>query len=345
MANDGRSVMVQGRIVWTSGDLFKGQVKNQFGTQTPQLNKQGETQMQYGFGLAVPKSILTPENLAPKKAGEFWVAMHEEAYTLFPSRQIPPGFAMKFKDGDGIDQNGVPFAQREGYAGHIILACTTSLPIKYFKFDPATGQNFQINEGIKCGDYVNVQLSIKAHPAIGQGKAGLYLNPNAVQFLGYGKEIINAPSGDQIFGAAPPPMPTGASATPIASTGFLVPPTQGVQQSGLDGLPAFQPFPQQQSSFPQQPQVAPVQPHFGVLPPAQQVQFQQPAVAPQGFPTHPMTPPQVPQQGYPQQQVQTPQFANPSVPTGAPGFVPQGQNNVAGQAPMPPGMPQFNPQR
>lgn len=334
-ASEGRSVMVQGRIVWVSGDLFKGQVKTQFGTQIPQLNKQGETQMQYGFGLAVPKSIFTPENMGPGKPGEIWTALHEEAFTLFPSRQIPPGFAMKYKDGDGVDQNGAPFAQREGYAGHIILACTTSLPIKFFKYDEATKQNFQINEGIKCGDYVNVQLSIKAHPAIGAGKAGLYLNPNAVQFLGYGKEIINAPSGDQIFGQAPPPMPMGASATPIASAGFLVPPNQGVQQApAVNQMPAFA---QSQMAAPQ---AAPVQPHFGVLPPAQQAQFQQPAAAPQGFPSQPMTPPQMPQQGY-QQPMQQPNPMQGSFQA-PPSQFQQPQQQQPQGAPMPPGMPTFN---
>lgn len=212
----GRTVMVQGRIVWASGDLFKGRVKTIFGTQTPRVNQAGETMMEYGFGLAVPKASL----------GEIWGAIHEEAFTLFPNRQIPPGFAMKYKDGDGIDDKGVPFSQREGYAEHLVFACTTSLPIKFFKYE--NGQNIMVNEGIKCGDYVNVQLSIKAHGAIAAGKAGLYINPNAVQFLGFGKEIINAPSGDQIFGSAMPAIPQGASATPLVPQPgqMLVPPPQ-----------------------------------------------------------------------------------------------------------------------
>ena len=247
----GTTIMVQGRLVWTSGNLFTGKLKTEYGTQTPKLNKAGEQMKEYGFGLAVPKTDLT----------EVWNALHQEAYTLYPNRQIPPAFAMKYKDGDGIDDKGQPFANREGYAGHMILACTTSLSIKYFKHE--AGANIMINEGIKCGDYVNVQLTIKAHPAIGQGKPGLYLNPNAVQLLGYGKEIINTPSGDQIFGAAAPSVPAEASATPIV-------PPQGHAQL----VPA-----------PGQPVVAPA--HYGVLPPVHQPQSAAQPVPP---PVQPVAP-------------------------------------------------------
>src|ERR1019366_8674275 len=149
----GKNCMVDGRIVWTGGDLFKGRVKTIFGTQTPRVNQAGEQMMEYGFGLAVPKVVLN--QTAPGQPGEVWATMHAEALTLFPNGQIPPAFAMKFKDGDGLDDKGASFALREGYAGHIVLACTTSLPIKYFRFE--NGQNFLVNDGIKCGDYVRVQ--------------------------------------------------------------------------------------------------------------------------------------------------------------------------------------------
>lgn len=251
-SSTGRTIMVQGRILWTVGDLFKGRAKTDFNTKQPLIDpKTGQAKMEYGFGLAVPKSVLNQTGAG--QPGEIWAAIHEEAYSLYPSRQLPPSFAMKYKDGDGIDDKGVSFANREGYAGHLVFACTTSLPIKFFKFEGGT--HFQINEGIKCGDYVNVQLSIKAHPAQGQGKPGLYLNPNAVQFLGFGKEIINAPSAESIFGNVAPPLPPGASATPFAQAGFIVPPVE------------------QQPAAPQYappPVAAAPAPHYGVLPPAHQ---------------------------------------------------------------------------
>jgi hypothetical protein len=258
--------MVQGRIVWTAGDLFKGKVKTIFGTQTPKTGPTGEVQMDYGFGLAVQIASLSDPVL-----GAVWQAMHEEAYTLYPNRAIPPSFAMKYKNGDSdVDETGRPYALREGYPGHIVLACTTSLPIKFFRFE--NGQNILINEGIKCGDYVNVQLTVKAHPAIGAGKAGLYLNPNAVQFLGYGKEIVNTPSGDQIFGTALPPMPAGASAIPLAPA---------------PGQMLVSPAPVAAPAAPPMPMAAAPQPHYAVVPAA----FQPPPGGQPAAPPMPMAPP------------------------------------------------------
>jgi len=211
----GVTTMCQGRIVWTSGDLFKGKPKLDQNTKQPRTNAQGEPMIEYGFGLAVPKSVL--DQVGEGQPGHVWAAMHEEAYKLYPSKQLPPGFAMKFKDGDGVDHKGQSYSTRQGHAGHIVLACTTTIPIKWFKYE--NGQNILVNEGIKCGDYVNVQLQIKSHPAMGQGKAGLYLNPMAVQLIGYGEAIVNAPSGDQIFGGAAPVAPQGATEMPTAPMG------------------------------------------------------------------------------------------------------------------------------
>lgn len=327
---EGKNVMVQGRIVWASGDVFKGKIKVDQNTKQPIIDqKTGQPKMEYGFGLAVPKSAFA--QMGPGEPGEIWAASYEEAYKIYPSRQMPPDFAWKRKDGDtDIDQNGVPFSQRTGYAGHIVFALTTSLPIKFFRFE--NGQNYQINEGIKCGDYVNVQVTVKAHPKIGQGKPGLYLNPNAVQLLGYGEEIINTPTGDQVFGTQAPALPPGASATPVAPSGFIVPP----------GMP------QQQAYAPQAPMApqAPIQPNYNVLPPIHQPQQQQamPAMPqapmgngyPQMNPGMPPAPaaPAYPQSGQPTSPVgyATPAFpSNPQAPQGgaqggmAPGGFPMPQ--------------------
>jgi hypothetical protein len=171
--------------------------------------------MQYGFGLAVPKPgpASTPDEV--KNFMDMWNAIQSEAMALYPTGQIPPGFSFKYKDGDGVDHKGMPFSSREGYAGHLVYALTTSLPLKFFKYEG--GAYVQVKDGIKCGDYVQVQVNVKGHlPKPGtQGKPGLYLNPNMTLFLGFGKEIVNAPDASAVFGAAPPPMPTGASATPV----------------------------------------------------------------------------------------------------------------------------------
>lgn len=232
--DNGQTVLVDGRIVWTAGDLFKGKGKIDDRTKQPVMDqKTGLQVIEYGFGLAVPKSVFN--QLGEGQPGYVWTAMQQEAMKLYPSGQIPPQFAWKYKDGDSVDHNGQSFANRAGHAGHLILACTTRIPIKYFRFE--NGQNFQINEGIKCGDYVKVQLTVKGHPAIGQGKPGLYLNPGFVQFLGFGEAIVNTPTGDAIFGTNAPQVPQGASATPMSTPGMIAP-TNGFAQPG--GFPAPQ---------------------------------------------------------------------------------------------------------
>lgn len=258
--SSGKTVMVQGRIVWVAGDLFKGKQRTDDKTRQPIMNADGTPSIEYGFGLAVPKSALQQG----QPGYELWAAMHEEAAQIFPSRQYPPAFAWKYKDGDGVDHNGAPFSQREGHAGHIVFALTTRIPIKFFRHE--NGANIMINEGIKCGDYVQVQVQVKAHGAVGQGKPGLYLNPLAALFLGYGKEIVNTPSGDQIFGTQAPQIPVGASATPIAPTNAPLVPTQQYGQPAAtpSPIPGFG-----AASVPQQPAV---QPYYNVIPPTHQPQ-------------------------------------------------------------------------
>lgn len=266
MSNEsqGRTTMVQGRIVWTCGDLFKGAKMTDARTKQPILDRiTGQQKVQYGFGLAVPKSVLGQTGAG--QPGEIWAAMHNEAFTLYPNNngQLPPKFAMKYKDGDkDVDHNGKPYSAREGYPGHIVLSCTTHFPVKFFRYE--NNNNIQVNDGIKCGDYVNVQLLIKAHGPVNNGDPGLYLNPLAAQFLGYGKEISNAPSGDQIFGTVAPPMPVGASATPVAPAGMLVP--TGTPTPAAYGQPPMPGYSQPQAA------PAPAQPYYNVLPPQHQPQ-------------------------------------------------------------------------
>lgn len=253
MANEGKNVLAQGRIVWVVGgrseNLFKGSIQTEFGTNTPKFNKKtGEQIIQYGFGLAIPIA-----ELSDPVRGAIWAAAHEEAWTMYPSRQIPPAFAMKFKDGvNGIDENGRPYSLREGWNGCYVFALTTNLPIRFFKWE--NGGNLQIADGIKCGDYVEVQVSVKAHAAEGQGKPGLYMNPMMVRLIASGKEIVNAPSGDMVFGANAPGAPTN-----------YVPPEMGAMPQPGPAVLQGPPQPMMPA-----PTAAAPQPHYGVLPPVHQ---------------------------------------------------------------------------
>lgn len=285
--SQGTQVLVPGgRIVWVGGDLFKGQLVTEFNSKTPKLDQQGRQMVEYSFGLAIAKKELEPGG----SAYPLWEAIFKEAYAMYPSRQLPPAFSLKYKDGDGVDDKGASFATRQGYQGHLVFSLKTQIPIQFFRYE--NGQNFMVSNGIKCGDYVTVQISVKAHGAMGQGKPGMYLNPQAVQLVREGQEIVNRPTGDQIFGVAAPALPSTINyQAPIAPTGMLVPP--GVAQPGFPGVAAPAPM-----------QAAP-QPHYGVIPqslqpapvpgfPAAQQQIPQPGYAPQAPPHlgYPVAPPQ-----------------------------------------------------
>lgn len=313
--SNGNSVFIQGRLVWGIGQtLFEGKQQVDYNTKQPKIDpKTGQPRVEYGFGLAIPKvDPATGQNT--EEYTKVWNALHAEAFTLYPSGIIPSDFAMKFKDGDSLNsKTGQPYASKEGYAGHIVLACTTMIPIKYFVHEG--GQNQLVNTGIKVGDYVNVQLTIKAHPAINNGNPGLYLNPNAVQLIQPGKAIINAPSGDQLFGQNAPAY-NGQVVADVAPT--------------LPGQPAapVQPaMPAQPMTAPTAPVAPPVAPNYDVLP-----QTMQPPAAPQQMGNG------VPPAAAPQMQhtiptaIPTPQ-ANGYVPPVAP------SENLIPTAPPMPGMP------
>jgi hypothetical protein len=294
---NGNSIMVQGRILWTSGSsLFEGKHKKNQNTNQLEFDDKGNPVMEYGFGLAIPKLDPRTQQFTPEYV-KAYQAIHGEALTLYPSGQLPPGFALKYKDGDTVDHNGVPFAQREGHANHIILACTTRIPIKFFRFEG--NNNMLVSDGIKCGDYVNVALNIKAHPAKGQGKPGVYLNPSAVQLIQSGKEIVNTPSGDQMFGTAAP-VYSGEVVAPVIPQMPMGAPMMPGQQ--LQQTPQAPMMPNQQQY--QQPAPQAPAPYHNVLPPNMQPgqqQYQQPAP--------PMGAPMMPGQQ---------QYAAPQAPMGAP---------------------------
>jgi hypothetical protein len=234
--------------------------------------KDGQPVQQWAFGVAFPKNEFAP----------IWAAMSQEAATGYP-QGTPPKFAWKYQDGDGIDSNGQPFNKREGYAGCFILTITTEAfapPI--YKFQ--NGAYVQLNaDQIKTGDYVAVALNIKVNvPTDRTHTPGLYINPEAIDHVGYGQEIHNGPDPMALFGGQQRQLPPGASATPIASNGGVAMPGTG---------PTMQPGP---STMPMQ------QP--GQMPGQPQMQYQQPG--PQTMPGAPQPGPQTmpgaPQPGYQQ---------------------------------------------
>jgi hypothetical protein len=317
MSQDGMKVPNPpvGRLVW--GSVSEKRQKRDNTTNQPVIGQDGQPVMQISFGVAYPKADFQQH---------MWPTMSQEIATAYPNG-VPGRFAYKYADGDGVDSKGVPYNQREGYAGCIVLAYTSYLPNPppLFKFNPQTGGYDQIPaEAVKCGDYIAVGTTFKCVPAVGTNTPSVYVNPDGVEFVGYGPPIISQGSFDPkaCFGGQPRALPPGASATPL-------------QAPGAPGMPGPAGYPPQ---APQQPYAGPAQPGYG-HPPQPQYAAPPPAYAPP-----PMAPAQAPG-GYPPQQ--------PGLPPPAHDFVPNAMGQPASQpgyapppmapAPAPGGYPPQQP--
>jgi len=277
-----------GRIVW--GHPLKGRGKTN--QQKQPVMKDGKQVIQWAFGVAFPKN----------EFGGVWQIMQQQAMTLFPSGQFPPGFAWKYDDGDGIDSKGQSFANREGYKGCIVLAISTEA------FAPrvvrlVNGAYVQVAENeIKTGDFVRVGLDIKPHgpnPQAPGSQAGLYVNPTLVEFVGQGDEIVSGADPTSVFGGQNVALPPGAR--PIGS----MPPASAAPLPIPSAAPAPMPMP---APAPMAPPMAmvPGNPPAPVMP--------APVAAPPMAP--PAAPPTIMPGGF------VPPIASPSNPMPAPAYAP-----------------------
>ena len=235
-----------GRIVW--GNPAKPQIKKDPQTKQPVL-RDGQQVNQWVFGVAFPKAEF--EQM-------IWPAMAKESAQGYPNG-TPQHFAWKYNDGDGVDSNGQPFNSREGYAGHYVLTVSTEAfapPI----YKLMNGAYVQLQpDQIKTGHYVVLALNIVVNvPTNRTHTPSLYINPVAIEHVGYGQEIHNGPDAQQLFGGSQYQLPAGASQTPVASGGAGMPgtgqqPPMGqpapqqppandfVQNAGHQGMPGQQP--------------------------------------------------------------------------------------------------------
>lgn len=293
-----------GRIVW--GHPGNARQKTDDNNQ-PVIRANGEKALQWAFGVAFTKADFQQY---------IWPYLAQEAATVFPNG-TPPSFSWKMTDGDTVDSKGIPFANREGYAGCIVLAISTELqapPI--FKFN-GTKYDQVPSEGIKTGDYVAVGLDVRVNqPTDPKKKSGLYINPKAIELVGYGTQIVSQGAADPmaLFKGAQHALPPGASATPIGGSGSVGMP--GMGQPAMmqpQGMPAMQPpmqpaQPQMQPAMQPTPQMQPQ----GMPAPAHDFVQGAPAMAPQMQPAQPMMQPAQPMM----------QPGQPQMPGGMPGFMP-----------------------
>lgn len=285
-----------GRIVWGNPSEQRART-DQNGK--PIIKADGTPAKQYIFGFAISKQ----EFLAT-----LWPAMSAEAAKGYP-QGAPQNFAWKYDDGDDtrpVNGGGTPYAQREGYPGNYVITVASALdnPPPLFRFNPQTGGYDQMAPGqIKTGDYVSLALNIACNvPEQRTHTPSLYINPEGVEFVGYGTEIKSASAINpmQAFGGRQHQLPAGASSTPVSSApAGMGMPMPGAPMGGApQGYPQPGQMPQQPAPMQQPMQPAPMQGY-----PAPATDFVQPP-QPGGYP-QPMQPapgqpmPGAPQ-GYPQ---------------------------------------------
>lgn len=284
-----------GRLVW--GNPARSNTKKDQNTKQPVL-KDGKPVEQWVFGVAFPKAEFN-QYIMPY--------LQHEAMQFYPNG-VPNGFSWKFKDGDGVDRQGKPYRDREGYAGHYVLTISTEAfapPI--FKNEGGRYRQIEAHE-IKTGDFIVVSLSVKANaPTNPSHTPGLYINPKGIELVGYGQEIVSSGSDpDEMFGGRTYQLPPGASPTPVATVGGAMPPyataPQMPQTAPMPAPAQFNPQPQQYAPQPA-PMPAPAhdfvqnagQLQYQPAPMAAAPVMQQPFHAPQQAAHAPQTAPVSPQ--------------------------------------------------
>lgn len=301
------------RIVW--GHPGKMTDKIDPDTRQPARNADGTIKQQCSFGLAIPKDQIGP----------LYAAMQAEAAKGYP-QGIPGNFSWKLKDGDGIDREGKPYSQREGYAGCWILTVASEFqapPLYVWQ----NGAYVQIQpDRIKTGDYVQCGINLKVNvPRDRTHTPGLYVNPLSVLLMYEGDEIKTGyqANPNALFGQQPQQAAMPAGARPVGAGG----PVGGQPPAGA-GMPGMQP-----GNAPGQP-VGPAAGGYTQAPPPG-------SPSPAGMPGAPVQP----QAGVPMQQPgQMPPPATDFIP-GAP----QQPQGMPGQQPgyptQPGGMPGMPPPR
>lgn len=236
-------------------------------TKQPKLSADGKQQHNWYINVAFDKA--NPETLA--MVGEIYAEAARAFPQLWPQGvnfQAPnfgcvrADFAVKLIDGDTLDNNGKPHANKTGFAGcWIVKISTYAGAMRVVDGNKNNAPVTEVGSGpnhIKTGDFVVVALDFKSNGWNGDGnsKPGLYMNPDVVQLVGYGDAIVGGPDADEVFkGVNRAYVPAGMSATPTAG-GMPGLPTPLAPAGSAGALPSVPPTPGLPSLAPSLPVVA-----------------------------------------------------------------------------------------
>lgn len=290
-----------GRLV--QGNPFEAQTTNMQGQ--PLLTQQGQPTQRYFIAVAFAKT--------DQAFGAFYADMVAVARAAFPAlfnaqgQCTHPRFSFKLIDGDGVDDNGRPNNQKEGFAGHWVVKFSSSFPPRCFHTGhyqpheqiqpPAAGQPGAIRRGY----YVRISGSMEGN---GQpNKPGIYVNLGMVELVGQGPEIVSGPDAGAVFGASAPQLPPGATALPMNSGAPAAP-----QMPGMPAAPGAYPQAPAAGAYPAAP--APAAPGY----PAMNSAPAMPVAPGATYPSSPAPAPAAPQAQY---VAPNPAFLSPGAAGGA----------------------------
>lgn len=201
-----------GRMVW--GDAFKPEPVMDDLTKQPKRDAAGEVMMETAFGVAYAKNDPAwPAFREQLKAADraAWPQFHG------PDGNVLPGvnFADKITDGDSHNKKGQPRAREgNGYAGCWVVKYATRFSPTVFRHDGTQWVQETNPAALQPGDYVQVSGSTQSNNST--QSPGMYRNVDMVAIVGKGVPIVRAVDPGAAFGAAPPPLPPGASHVPQA---------------------------------------------------------------------------------------------------------------------------------
>jgi hypothetical protein len=251
---------------------------------SPKIGKDGKPAMQCFFHVAFSKSDPAIGAIRQQMIGLAHAAF---AHLVQPDGTAPDNFSWKIIDGDSdrMNQRGVRWRDKEGFPGHYVMKFTSGFLPKCInqEMQPLTD-----DKSIKRGDFIRVSFTLADNkPA---QTAGLYVNPNMVQFCAYGEAMQSGPDPNAVFGAVPiGQLPPGATATPQTPAAPMpapaqAPPAQQVappQAIGANVQPAHDFVAGPPPAAPAPPAPAPAAPEMRVY---QGVAYPRAALEAQGWP-------------------------------------------------------------
>ena len=196
-----------GRMI--GGSLYKAQPKTD-NAGKPKIGADGKPETSFNFGVAIQKQPGQTHWSQTEWGAEIWRLGHAG----YPGIASAPTFAWKITDGDSTvpnKKNRRPCDQ-EGYPGHWVLWFSQGWAPKLCSADGTV--ILTDPDVIMPGDWVQVFASVKDNkPA---QSPGMYLNPQAVAFVGYHAmgRIATSSVDTTAVGFGQAPLPAGVVATP-----------------------------------------------------------------------------------------------------------------------------------